>query len=86
MKITLPDKEIAFLINLLSTANRTSSIPTEPDVGWRNWIMAPLAQHAVTPVEAKAALTVIGILADCGVPVNKMMNTILETFVENYSD
>ena len=87
-KITISNEEVKFLVNMIAADNRVAidMTPTEPDIGWRSWVMAPLAQHAITPREAKAVLTVVGILADYGIPVDEIMNIILETFVKNYND
>ena len=84
MKIKITNEEIIFLANLIRATEQPTISPTEPDVGWRKWVMAPLAQHAVSPKEAKTTLTIIGILADYGVPVTDIINAILETFIENY--
>ena len=84
MKITVSDGEVKFLANIILLTDQPTLTPKEPDAGWRSWVTAPIAQHTVNPGEAKAILTVIGILADYGVPISAVLKTILETFVENY--
>jgi phosphatidylethanolamine-binding protein (PEBP) family uncharacterized protein len=83
MKITVTNEEVKFLANIV--IDQAAPTPKEPDVGWRSWVTAPIAQHAINPGEAKAILTVIGILADYGIPIRDILKTTLENFVENYA-
>ncbi|MBE9569971.1 MAG: hypothetical protein IMF11_05065 [Proteobacteria bacterium] len=86
MKVAVTNDEIKFLANLIVIMNdQPTTVPVEFNDTWMAWVTAPIAQHAINPREAKALLTTMGILTDYKVPAGKIIETLLEAFVENYS-
>ena len=86
MKVTLSDKKVAFLVNLINNLNLASPVPTEIDADWKSWVVAPITLHNITPREAKTMLTVAGVLVDYGVSVNEIIKKIFEIFIEGALD
>lgn len=86
MKVTITNEEVDFLAKMIYLADQPAAVPTEFDRNWVGWVTAPIAQHAITPREAKAMLTIVGILADYEVPVSAIMEVILKEFVINYQN
>lgn len=84
MKVAITKDEVKFLANMVLMGDQPVSVPAELDDSWVGWVTAPIAQHRIAPREAKALLTAVGILADYGVSINRIIETILEAFVENY--
>ncbi len=86
MKVTIPNKEVKFLANIIVASEQTPNVTVE-ELGnnWANWVASPVTHHAIKPKEARTILTVVGILIDHGVSVSVITNKILECFVENYN-
>ncbi len=84
MKVTITDEEAKFLANIITTTDQIPDIPRELDNSWRIWVTTPIVQHDLTPKEARAILTVVGILADYKVSISSIIKMILKDFVVNY--
>lgn len=84
MKVIITSEEVKFLANMVLMGDQPMTVPTELDDSWTGWVTAPIAQHRIAPREAKALLTTVGILTDYGISINKIIEIILEAFVENY--
>ena len=80
MKIIITKKELNSINKWITLSDSFESIPEEISPDWASWVAAPVIHHMLAPRHARAGLELLGMLADTGIPIGKVLTEIKDKY------